>query len=194
MTERERRQLMGMLTQFDAFDAGQLDIAGLISSLEALFSALEDASASWRTKFRKHWGVLEEVYAVAADEGRWPTSASEQHLIAEATQELKELVQETLGAEHWSCVPRPNAKQLLQSIVVANDELEVDELSALENALNESERQFAAGQGRDFFTALAELRGFVKIEISRRALREIERARRLSTILQSRGHSVKSAG
>ncbi len=60
----------------------------------------------------------------------------------------------SLSAEERSLL----AKQLLQSIVVANDELEADELSALEDALNESERQFAAGQGRDFFAALAELR------------------------------------
>ena len=50
------------------------------------------------------------------------------------------------------------AKQLLQSVIVANDELDADELSALDEALDESERQFAAGQGRDFFAALAELR------------------------------------
>jgi hypothetical protein len=60
----------------------------------------------------------------------------------------------SLSAEERSLL----AKRLLQSIVVANDELEADELSALEGALNESERQFAAGQGRDFFAALAELR------------------------------------
>lgn len=50
------------------------------------------------------------------------------------------------------------AKQLLQSVVVANYELDADELSALDEALDESEQQFAAGQGRDFFAALAELR------------------------------------
>jgi hypothetical protein len=50
------------------------------------------------------------------------------------------------------------AKQLLQSVMAANDELDADELSALEAALDESERQFAAGEGREYFTALAELR------------------------------------
>jgi hypothetical protein len=60
----------------------------------------------------------------------------------------------SLSAEERSLL----AKQLLQSVVVANDELDADELSALDEALEESERQFAAGQGREFFTALAELR------------------------------------
>jgi hypothetical protein len=60
----------------------------------------------------------------------------------------------SLSAEERSLL----AKRLLQSVVVANDELNADELSALDGALDESEQQFAAGQGRDFFTALAELR------------------------------------
>jgi hypothetical protein len=99
MTERERRQLEGMLTQLTAFDAGQIDVAGLISSLEALFNALDEASSSWRAAFRKHWGVLEEVYAVAVDEGRSPTTSPERHLITQATQDLKRLIRTTLESE-----------------------------------------------------------------------------------------------
>jgi polyhydroxyalkanoate synthesis regulator phasin len=50
------------------------------------------------------------------------------------------------------------AQQLLDSTTAANDEMDAEELAALEEALDESERQFAAGEGREFFSAIAELR------------------------------------
>lgn len=59
-----------------------------------------------------------------------------------------------LSAEERSLL----AKQLLDSVAAANDAMEPEEMAALEEALDESERQFAAGEGRDFFTAIAELR------------------------------------
>jgi hypothetical protein len=98
MNEREQRQLEGMLSQTDAFEARKLDLAGLISSLEALLGALEDASPEWRSEFRRHWGVLEEVYAVAADEGRLPSSPWEEALVLKAVGSLRELVKGNLGA------------------------------------------------------------------------------------------------
>ena len=73
------------------------------------------------------------------------------------TEATKRLFQEamSLSAEERSLL----AKRLLQSVAVAaSEDLDSDELSALEGALDESELQFAAGQGREFFTALAELR------------------------------------
>lgn len=50
------------------------------------------------------------------------------------------------------------AQQLLDSTTAANDEMDGEELAALEEALDESERQFAAGEGREFFSAIAALR------------------------------------
>ena len=50
------------------------------------------------------------------------------------------------------------AKQLLDSVDGANDGVPAEELEALEAALDESEREFSAGQGREFFAAIAELR------------------------------------
>ena len=49
-------------------------------------------------------------------------------------------------------------KQLLSSTEAANDDMDAEELAALEEALDESEQQFSAGQGREFFSAIAELR------------------------------------
>jgi hypothetical protein len=59
-----------------------------------------------------------------------------------------------LSAEERSLL----ARQLLDSVAAANDAMEPEELAALEEALDDSERQFAAGEGHDFFTAIAELR------------------------------------
>ncbi len=49
-------------------------------------------------------------------------------------------------------------RQLLDSTTAANDDMDAEELAALEEALDESERQFAAGESREFFSAIAELR------------------------------------
>lgn len=49
-------------------------------------------------------------------------------------------------------------QQLLDSVSPANDGADAEELETLEAALDESDRQFSAGEGREFFTAIAELR------------------------------------
>ena len=59
-----------------------------------------------------------------------------------------------LSAEERSLL----AQQLLESVAAANDAMEPEELAELEAALDESEREFASGQGREFFSAIAELR------------------------------------
>ena len=48
------------------------------------------------------------------------------------------------------------ARRLLESVRDAG--MDPDELAELEAALEESERQFTAGEGRDFFEAIAEAR------------------------------------
>ena len=50
------------------------------------------------------------------------------------------------------------ARLLLASTGVANDDMGSEDLAALEEALGESERQFSAGEGREFFSAVADLR------------------------------------
>src|SRR5690606_41900405 len=49
-------------------------------------------------------------------------------------------------------------RQLLSSTEAANDAIDADELAAVEEALDGGEQQFSAGQGREFFSAIAELR------------------------------------
>lgn len=99
MNEREQRQLDGIINQINAFESHQIRLTGLISSLEALLNAMEDVPQAWRSEFRRQWGVLEQVYAVAADEGRFPTAAAEETVIAEAVGRLRELVQVLLAAD-----------------------------------------------------------------------------------------------
>lgn len=49
-------------------------------------------------------------------------------------------------------------RQLPSSTTAADDDMEADELADLEGALDDSEGQFAAGEAREFFSAVAELR------------------------------------
>jgi hypothetical protein len=49
-------------------------------------------------------------------------------------------------------------RRLLESVAATTDGMDAAELAALEEALDESERQFAAGEGQDFFESIADLR------------------------------------
>ena len=68
----------------------------------------------------------------------------------------KRLLEEAmrLPAEERSLLGR----QLLESVAGVNDDMDAAELAALEEALDDSERQFAADEGQDFFDSIAELR------------------------------------
>jgi len=93
MTEREERQLKAMLEQLRLFQHGEVDLWSLIASLESLMNALEEAPEPWLSDFRKHWGVLEEVYAVAVDEERPPDDPDDRRLIAKATSALQSQIE-----------------------------------------------------------------------------------------------------
>ena len=73
--------------------------------------------------------------------------------MSEAARKLLEQALQ-LSAEERSLL----AQQLLESVAAANDAMEPEELAELEAVLDESEREFASGQGREFFSAIAELR------------------------------------
>ena len=49
-------------------------------------------------------------------------------------------------------------RRLLESVAGTTEEMDAEETAALEEALDESERQFAAGEGQDFFASVAGLR------------------------------------
>lgn len=67
MNDYDRRQLVLMSSQLESYRQGQLDLAGLIQRLDALFNALEAVGASWREAFHEQWFTLEQVFAVSLD-------------------------------------------------------------------------------------------------------------------------------
>lgn len=71
-------------------------VGSLIASLDFLLQALEGADASWKQRFRKQWGILEEVNAFALDAGRSSFSDEEQRLLNRALQDLKLLIEEVI--------------------------------------------------------------------------------------------------
>ena len=49
------------------YEEGGTDLGSLIAGLEALLLCLEAADEDWKNEFRRKWGILEEVNAVALD-------------------------------------------------------------------------------------------------------------------------------
>jgi hypothetical protein len=56
MTEYDDRQLRAMVHQIEAYKLGMIDLPGLIASLEALRSALENVPDAWVEHFSSKWG------------------------------------------------------------------------------------------------------------------------------------------
>jgi uncharacterized damage-inducible protein DinB len=69
-------------------------LGSLIATLDFLLEALEGADANWKERFRKHWGILEEVNAFALDARRSGFSDEEQKLLYRAVQNLRLLTEE----------------------------------------------------------------------------------------------------
>jgi hypothetical protein len=86
-----------MRQQLDAYSAGNIDLSGLISSLETLQNVLQTMPESWRAEFREHWGVLEEAYSVAIVRGRPIESDENKALIAPALGGLRTMIDDARG-------------------------------------------------------------------------------------------------
>ncbi len=90
--DKNKRQLASMVSQIDTYEKGEIDLSWLISSLESLLGALDDVSQGWRQKFRKEWGVLEEVYSVAIVREKPLDTPENQKLINTAIENLRKLI------------------------------------------------------------------------------------------------------
>ena len=97
MSDYDRRQYKMMLELLNAFDARSVGLEKIIADLEALLRLLEDTDKVWKRAFHKQWVVLEEVYAVALDRGLKQLPPDSQKLVEDATQGLRQLVQERIG-------------------------------------------------------------------------------------------------
>jgi hypothetical protein len=77
--DHDARQLGLMLERLDAFDRKEVSLGKLVSSLNGLLSALQDADERWKKDFLRQWGLLEDVHANALDKsfGKVPS----EHLV-----------------------------------------------------------------------------------------------------------------
>jgi hypothetical protein len=91
MSDYDNRQYRLMLDQIEDFKSNRIDLKHLINGLESLLCVLEKPDADWKTKFRKKWGVLEEVYAVALDQ-KSDLTQNDWNLVNAAVEELRQLL------------------------------------------------------------------------------------------------------
>jgi hypothetical protein len=100
-TEFDHRQYASMENQLRQYEEGGIDLGPLIASLEALLQCLEAADEVWKNEFRRKWGILEEVNAVALDQVEQGVSLNvdtvlkepaNQRLINQAVESIRQLL------------------------------------------------------------------------------------------------------
>ena len=86
-----------MLESIRRYEAQQSDLRTLVNDLEALLSALDGVSESWRDAFIEAWGDLEISYALMRDQGTSILDAPGRAAVNDSLIDLKGLVHEVLG-------------------------------------------------------------------------------------------------
>ena len=108
-TEFDQRQYALMEDHLRRYEEGGTNLGSLIAGLEALLQCLEAAEDGWKTEFRRKWGILEEVYAVALDRVEQGGSANvetvlkepnNQRLVREAIEDIRRLLADRAVADH----------------------------------------------------------------------------------------------
>lgn len=94
----DRRQLSIMLETIRQFRDGEINIAQLINNLESLLDVLRDIPDPWRNAFRSKWAVLEQIYAVALDEGVRFLDAKRSQEVEVALEDISAMVRAALNA------------------------------------------------------------------------------------------------
>ena len=74
------------------FEQERIGLGRMVDDLDALLCALDSPDANWKAAFRKNWGVLEEVRAVALDNDLKRIPPDYQTLIDNAINEMKQLL------------------------------------------------------------------------------------------------------
>lgn len=83
-TDFDQRQFALMEDHLRRYEEGGMELGSLIAGLEALLLCLEAADEDWKNQFRRKWGILEEVNAVALDRVEQGDSASVDAILKEA--------------------------------------------------------------------------------------------------------------
>ena len=86
-----------MLERIDAFERGLINLGTLVDDLEGLLNVMEAVCGSWEQTFLSHWGVLEDVRAVALAEG-WEFDDKSKKIIFESIARMKLQVLEKISA------------------------------------------------------------------------------------------------
>ena len=108
-TEFDQRQYALMEDHLRRYEEGGTNLGSLIAGLEALFQCLEAAEEGWKNEFRRKWGILEEVYAVALDSVEQGGSSNvetvlkepnNQRLVREVIEGIRRLLADRIVAGH----------------------------------------------------------------------------------------------
>lgn len=81
-----------MLRVIDTYEQGEIGLATLTSSLEALLRCLEDPPEYWVQSFESEWSVLEQVYATASDQKITKLDMQSRGFVSEAILGLRKLI------------------------------------------------------------------------------------------------------
>jgi len=93
LNEYDQRQIFRMRRLLEGFDDGAVSFHDLVSSISFLISVLESDDTVFIEALRSQWGVLEEVRAVAMDEGRKELDELDEKLVRDAVGELRRLTE-----------------------------------------------------------------------------------------------------
>lgn len=86
-----------MRHQIDAFRRGTIDLAWLISSLESLRHALQEAPQDWVDELWSKWGILEEIYSLSIVREQ-PLSPEDLMEIGQVSEEIDTMIVRLLHA------------------------------------------------------------------------------------------------
>lgn len=96
--EYNQRQYQRIIELIHAYEHKQISLGQLIRKLEELFESLENIPLECRQLLLSKWGVLEDVYAYALDEGRTYLEDEDIRLISNALTKIKDLVMPQIEA------------------------------------------------------------------------------------------------
>jgi hypothetical protein len=98
LNDNERKHLNWMREQIIAYETGASELGALIAGLESLVGTMESLAPKDREDFVRHWGELEQVYAVALDREMQELDCVGQQIVNEGIGKLKGWI-DGVGAE-----------------------------------------------------------------------------------------------
>ena len=88
---RQYRQIEGII---ESFRRGDMDFAKMVGDIEALILSLQDIPNDWRNSLLSTWGVLEEIYAFALDQGAHQLDHRQAEVVYKTLDKLESMMDE----------------------------------------------------------------------------------------------------